>query len=119
MSSGHSSSGRYNTTGSSDGNTGGYNSSPNPYGAGNYGAANYNTGSSSGGTSGEFGGGFSGGRFGGNNFAGNVTGGGYSGSSSTGEFYGGGASYEANKPQYNGQDDLMGDFFDKEVAEGK
>jgi heterogeneous nuclear ribonucleoprotein A1/A3 len=107
------SSGRYNTTGSSDGNTGGYNSSPNTYGA-----ANYNTGSSSGGTSGEFGGDFSG-RFGGNNFAGNVTGGGgYSGSSSTGEFYGGGASYGANKPQYNGQDDLMGDFFDKEV-EGK
>ena len=43
----------------------------------------------------------------------------YSCSIITGESYGGGASYEANKPQYNGQDDLMGDFFDKEVAEGK
>lgn len=115
LSSGYGSSGRYNTTGSSDGDTAGYHSSPNTYGAGNYGAANYNTGSSSGGTSGKFGGDLSGGRFGGN-FTGNVTGGGYSGSS-TGEFYGGRAGYGANKPQDNGQGDLPAGFFDKEVAE--
>ncbi|WVZ66615.1 hypothetical protein U9M48_015806 [Paspalum notatum var. saurae] len=110
----------YNTTGNSGGNPDGYNFPPNIYGAGNY-----NTGGVGGGTLGEFGEGFSSGGFGatgqnnGNNFTGNMTYGGYR--SSTEGFSGGVASYGANKPQYNGQDDLLGDdyFDDREVAENR
>ncbi|CAN6199718.1 unnamed protein product [Urochloa humidicola] len=116
--------GSYGTTGNPGGNAGGYNS-PNTYGA-----VNYNSGPSSGGSFGEFGGGFGNGGFGaaaagpnnGNNFAGNATSGSYNGHSSTGGFSGGGSTgYGANKPQYNGQDDLLGDSFfdDKEAAENR
>jgi len=51
-----------------------------------------------------------------------VTSGSYSGHSGAGGFSGGGATgYGANKPQYNGQDDLLGDdYFDsKEAAEDR
>ena len=58
----------------------------------------------------------------GSNFARNVTSGSYSGHSGAGGFSGGGATgYGANKPQYNGQDDLLGDdYFDsKEASEDR